>query len=993
MTIDQTSYKIRKHCFFDTPFDNLMQKRIYHILLISSKYDAFLLEEDGRIDEQIFDEYASLNLRYAPQFIQVSNAEKAIETIEYAKIDLIIAMLNIDNPDDFQLINNIKNKYPNISIVLLTPFLRKVTIKLQEEDLSNIDYVFSWLGNANILLAIVKLIEDKMNAEYDILDVGVQAILVVENSIRFYSSYLPNIYKIIFKQSKKFMTEGLNIHERMLRLRGRPKILLATTYEEALTIYEKYKNNLLGIISDVGYYRNGELDYQAGIKLCEKIISIDKQIPVLLQSSKAENEKIAKKLKVGFINKNSKKLSMELRDYIIQNFSFGDLIFYDPKTNEEIIRVSDLKSLQQKIFKIPDESLEYHVKRNHISKWLYARALFAIAKIFKHGKYEDFNNINEIRQYVFDTIADFRLDKGRGVIAKFQKDNFDEYLIFSRIGESSIGGKARGLAFIDSMIKRNNILDKFDDVIITIPRTVVLGTDVFDEFIEKNKLYKIALSDASNEEILKHFIKAELPVHIHEDLLAFISVVNKPIAIRSSSLLEDSLYQPFAGVYSTYMIPNNKSDKKLSLQQLSNAIKSVYASTFFKDSKAYLESISNIIDEEKMGIVLQEACGTKYGNRFYPTISGVARSLNFYPIYPEKTEDGVVNIALGLGKYIVDGGVNLSFSPKYPKKVMQLSSPEMALKDTQKQFYALDMDENSFIPSTDDGINVLKLRVNDAEKDNSIKHVASTYDFENNILRDGINYNGKKLITFSNILNHKVFPLAEILQDLLDISQKEMNDPVEIEFAVDLNTPKGQPKIFNFLQIRPIVENKETFDVKIEKIQLDKTIIYSDTALGNGVVDNIYDFIYVKPESFNSVQNPNIAVKIGNINEQLIKEKRNYVLVGPGRWGSNDPHLGIPVKWSQISRARVMIESGLENYRIDPSQGTHFFQNLTSFRVAYFTINPYINDGYYDLDYLSKFKSYYKDEFIRHIRFKNPLRILIDGKKKLGVIFKAEYSE
>ncbi|MCJ7801706.1 MAG: PEP/pyruvate-binding domain-containing protein, partial [Candidatus Marinimicrobia bacterium] len=661
-------------------------------------------------------------------------------------------------------------------------------------------------------------------------------------------------------------------------------------------------------------------------------------------------------------------------------------------TNEEIIRVSDLKSLQQKIFEIPDESLEYHIKRNHISKWLYARALFTIAEIIKQSKYKDFNDLNEIRQHLFDTIADFRHDKGRGVIAKFQKDNFDEYLIFSRIGEGSIGGKARGLAFIDSMIKHNRILDKFDNVIITIPRTVVLGTDVFDEFIDKNKLYKIALSDASDEEILKHFIRAELPVRIQKDLSVFISVINTPITIRSSSLLEDSLYQPFAGIYSTYMIPNIKSDEKLCLQQLCNAIKSVYASTFFKDGKAYLEAISNIIDEEKMGIVLQETCGTKYGNRFYPTISGVARSLNFYPIHPEKTEDGIANIALGLGKYIVDGGVNLSFSPKYPKKVMQLSSPEMALKDTQKQFFALNLDQDSYTPSIDDGINILKLRINEAEKDNSIKHVVSTYDFENNILRDGVNYDGKNLITFSNILNHNVFPLAEILHDILDISQKEMNDPVEIEFAVNLNTPKGQPKIFNFLQIRPIVENKETININIEKIPFDKTIIYSDTALGNGIIDNVYDFIYVKPESFNPAENPNIALKIGNINELLIKEKRKYVLVGPGRWGSNDPCLGIPVKWSQISGAKVMIESGLENYRIDPSQGTHFFQNLTSFRVGYFTINPYINDGYYDLDYLSKFGSYYEDKFIRHIRFKNPLKILIDGKKNLGVIFKVEYS-
>ncbi|MCD4788499.1 MAG: PEP/pyruvate-binding domain-containing protein, partial [Bacteroidales bacterium] len=517
-------------------------------------------------------------------------------------------------------------------------------------------------------------------------------------------------------------------------------------------------------------------------------------------------------------------------------------------------------------------------------------------------------------------------------------------------------------------------------------------TDIFDEFMEDNNLYKIALSGASDKEILNHFIKATLPFHIHEDLLAFMSVINKPLAIRSSSLLEDSLYQPFAGIYSTYMVPNNKSDERLSLQQLIYAIKCVYASTFFKDSKAYLDAISNIIDEEKMGIVIQEVCGTKYGNRFYPTISGVARSLNFYPISPEKPEDGIANVALGLGKYIVEGGVSLRFSPKYPKKIIQLSSPEMALRDTQKQFFALNLDENSFTPSTDDGINILKLRISEAEKDNSIKYIASTFDFENNMLRDGANYKGKKLITFSNILNHSIFPLAEILQNLLDISQKEMNNPVEIEFAVDLNTPKGQPKIFNYLQIRPIVDNKETFDAKIDEVPIDETIIYSKTALGNGIIDNVCDFIYVKPDSFNSMENPNIAVKIGNVNEQLIKEKRNYVLVGPGRWGSNDPHLGIPVKWSQISGARVMIESGLENYRIDPSQGTHFFQNLTSFRVGYFTINPYINDGYYDLDYLSKFGSCYEDEFIRHIRFKNPLKILIDGKKNLGVIYKLEYS-
>ncbi len=986
------TYKTKKYNYSETSFNELMKKRIYQVLLISSKYDAFILEEDGRIDEQIFNEYVSLNLRYPPRFIQVSTTEQTFTTLKEESIDLVIVMMSDGDIDTFELTNIIKDKYPDKPIVVLTPFLRKVTLKLYEENLKTIDYVFCWLGNADILLAIVKLIEDRMNAEHDILDIGVQAILIVEDSVRFYSSFLPHIYKIIFKQSKKFMTEGLNLHQQTLRMRGRPKILLATNYEEALTLYEKYKNDLLGIISDVGYKRNGELDSQAGIKFCKKIISIDKQIPILLQSSEVKNEKIAKELNLGFINKNSKKLSTELRNFIIQNFAFGDLVFYHPKTNKEIVRIPDLKSLQERLFDIPDETFKSHLDRNSISKWLNARALFSIADTFKSVGREDFNNLDEIRRYIFDTIAEFRLKKGRGVIAKFQKDNFDEYLHFSRIGEGSIGGKARGLAFVDSLIKRNNLLNKFKDTIVTIPRTLTIGTDIFDEFMEDNNLYKIALSGASDKEILNHFIKATLPFHIHEDLLAFMSVINKPLAIRSSSLLEDSLYQPFAGIYSTYMVPNNKSDERLSLQQLIYAIKCVYASTFFKDSKAYLDAISNIIDEEKMGIVIQEVCGTKYGNRFYPTISGVARSLNFYPISPEKPEDGIANVALGLGKYIVEGGVSLRFSPKYPKKIIQLSSPEMALRDTQKQFFALNLDENSFTPSTDDGINILKLRISEAEKDNSIKYIASTFDFENNMLRDGANYKGKKLITFSNILNHSIFPLAEILQNLLDISQKEMNNPVEIEFAVDLNTPKGQPKIFNYLQIRPIVDNKETFDAKIDEVPIDETIIYSKTALGNGIIDNVCDFIYVKPDSFNSMENPNIAVKIGNVNEQLIKEKRNYVLVGPGRWGSNDPHLGIPVKWSQISGARVMIESGLENYRIDPSQGTHFFQNLTSFRVGYFTINPYINDGYYDLDYLSKFGSCYEDEFIRHIRFKNPLKILIDGKKNLGVIYKLEYS-
>jgi CheY-like chemotaxis protein len=978
----------RKFYFNDISFNVLMKKRIYHVLLIASAYDTFILEDDGRIDEQIFNEYVSLNLRYPPQFIQASSQEKAFEILEKENIDLIITMLSAEERDTFELASNMKAKYSDIPIVVLTPFSREVTIKIDQEDLSNIDYIFSWLGDADILLAIIKLIEDKMNVEQDVEQVGVQTIILVEDSIRFYSSYLPNIYKIIFKQSKTFMTEGLNEHQQMLRMRGRPKILLATNYEEAIELYDKYKKNLLGIISDISYKRKGVIDKQAGIKLCEKVKKDDRFVPLLLQSSDTAMAKVAKKMKVGFINKNSQTLSIELRKFIREYFAFGDFIFIDPDTNKEIARATDLKALQEIIFPIPNKSLEYHIERNHLSKWMRARALFPLAEMFVDLRREDFIDIDDSKRFIFDAIGSFRLNKARGVIAQFYRDRFDEYLTFTRIGEGSIGGKARGLAFLDSLIKRNYLFDKYKDVVVTIPRTVVLSTDVFDEFMEENNLHKIALSEYSDDEILKHFVEARLPFRIHEDLYTFISFVRGPIAVRSSSLLEDSHYQPFAGIYSTYMIPNVENDDRLMIEILSKAIKSVYASAFFKDSKAYMTATANMIDEEKMGIVLQEVCGEQYGDRFYPTLSGVARSINFYPIEPEKPEDGIANIALGLGKYIVDGGQTLRFSPKFPKKILQTSSPESALQQTQKSFFALDMDPHRFLVSTDDSNNLNKLRIKEAEDDNSIKHIASTYDMQNNIIRDGGNHEGKKLITFSNILKHNTFPLAEILSDVLQIGQKEMGKPIEIEFAVELNRPKNEPKIFNLLQIRPIVDNNQTISEDLSGISEEETVIITNSALGNGIVDGVHDFVYVKPETFDSANNQEIATRIGLINDKFLKDKCPYILVGPGRWGSSDHWLGIPVKWPQISGARVIVESGLADYRIDPSQGTHFFQNLTSFRVGYFTINPYKNDGYYDIDFLKKQKAVYEDEFIRHIRFDKPLIVKIDGKKNKGVIMK-----
>ena len=979
---------LQKYDFTDISFNLLMQKRIHRVLVICSNYDNFMLEEDGRIEEQIFNEYASLNLRYPPTFIQTDNAEDAFKILQDDKIDLVISMLSLKGTDVFALATKIKAKYEHIPIVVLTYFSREVSLRLEGENLSAIDYVFCWLGDASLILAIIKLIEDKMNAENDIEAVGVQAIILVENSKRYISSYLPDIYRIILLQSREFQREALNEHQRNLKMRGRPKILLADNFNDALDLYKKYKYNVLGVISDVSYKKDNLTDDNAGIELCKVVLADDAKMPFLIQSSSIKHKKIAEELGAGFINKYSKSLSLQLRNFIIQNFGFGPFVFRNPETMESIAIATDLQGLQQRLLTIPDTSLEYHAYHNHFSKWLNARALFPVAQMFKYINKEDFKTSDEMRRFLYIAISSFRLGRGRGVIAKFDKTSFDEYQTFSRIGEGSIGGKARGLAFINRIIKSNKLFNKFPDVLITIPRTVVLSTDIFDEFMDQNSLYSVGLSDLSDNEILNRFINAELPGHVYQDFYAFLEISrNFPIAVRSSSKLEDSHYQPFAGVYSTYMIPRI-SDNKLMVKMLSDAIKEVYASVYYKSSKAYMTATSNVIDEERMGIVLQEVCGNRHGDIFYPTLSGVARSINYYPIGSEKAEDGIVNIAFGLGKLIVEGGLSLRFSPKYPKKILQLSSPDVALRDTQKEFCALDLNIDSFVPSTDDGVNIQKIDIKDINNDSALKYVASTYDRNNNILRDGIIHSGKRLITFSNILQHKIFPLADILSTLLDIGQKEMNNPIEIEFAVNLETPAGSPKIFNFLQIRPIVQTDESLNITLEHIKPEETIIYSESALGNGVFKGIHDLVYVKPESFNAANNKSVAIEIEKLNTSFVQDGKGYVLIGPGRWGSADPWLGIPVKWQQISAARVIIESGLKNYRIDPSQGTHFFQNLTSFGVGYFTVNPYINEGYYDVEFLNQSKVRYEDNFIRHVRFENPLDIMIDGKKHRGVILK-----
>lgn len=976
--------------FNDTSFSLLMQQRVHRILLICSNYDAFMLEEDGRIDEQIFNEYVSLNLSNPPVFVQASSAKQAFEILENDKIDLVIEMLSIEGLDTFELAKQLKKKYEKIPIVVLTHFSREVSLRLKNEDLSAIDHVFCWLGNSNLLLAIVKLIEDRMNAPFDVEQVGVQTILLVEDSIRYTSSYLPELYKIVMKQAREFAREAANEHQKMLRMRGRPKVMLATNYEEAIVCYERYKNNLLGIISDVSFMRNGSKDPIAGISLCCKVKQDDPHLPFILQSSNKDFGRVAREQNAGFIHKYSKRLSIELREYILQNFGFGDFVFIDPQTSREVARASDLPHLQSLVKSVPDDSFEYHTRRNHLSKWLNARALFSIGRLFKIVHADDFYSLTDSRDYIYEAITAYLTSKGRGIIAQFDRENYNPYLSFCRVGEGSIGGKARGLAFINTLIKKYNLYDKYENVHISIPRSLVLGTDIFDEFIERNNLLSIGLSDASDTEITRAFVKATLTSETEADLRAFIGQSGKPLAIRSSSKLEDSYFQPFAGVYSTYMLPIDPADADGNVKRLGDAIKCVYASTFYTAGKAYMTATSNVIDEEKMGIIIQEVCGNSYGDLYYPAISGVARSINYYPIEPGKPADGVANIAMGLGRYIVSGGVSLSFSPKHPRRVIQLSSPEMALKQTQKEFYALNLNSSAFQPTPDDCVNLVKLDINQAEGHKPLRMVSSIYDFQNQVIRDGYDPQGRKLITFSNILNHRAFPLASILSELLEVGQREMNKPIEIEFAVNLDPPEGEVPVFNFLQIRPIVETDLKEVGNLDEIPLSETLIYSNNAMGNGIIDNIYDLVYVNPETFNPANSRRIASVLEKLNEGFLRCERNYILVGPGRWGSRDSWLGIPINWAQISQARLIVEAGMQDYRIDSSQGTHFFQNLTSFRVAYFTLNAAINDGYYDLPFLAKQTVVFEDNYLRHIRFDKPLKIIVDGRKNRGVVLKPQ---
>ncbi len=974
----------------ETSFGSLMRRRVFNVLLVASRYDAFMMEEDGRVEEQLYNEYVALNLSSPPRVTRVSTIGEALLAMRAKSFDIVIAMPGGDIGETFDGAAALKNEFPAVPIVVLTAFSKEVSRRLKEQDMSKVDFVFSWLGNMDLLLAIIKLMEDSLNAD-DITEVGVQMIMVVEDSVRFYSAVLPHIYRFLLTQSVLFSTEALNQHERMLRMRGRPKVMLARNYEEATALYRRYGSNMLGVISDVSFMHGGRKDSEAGLDLARWIRRQDPYLPIIIESSESANA-----AKVGdfggvFVDKNSKKLGVDLGRAIMDNFGFGNFVVRDPADGQPIMTIRNLKEMQKAVFDIPAAALLAHASRNDISRWLYSRALFPIADVVRRHKFDRIEEAPAVKRLFFDLIVKYRKMKNRGVVAVFEKDRFDHYSNFARIGQGSLGGKGRGLAFVDSIIKKNPVCDNFEGLSISIPRTVVLCTDIFDEFMASNDLYPLALSDASDEKILEAFLAAELPSRLAEDFLALFEVVGRPFAVRSSSLLEDSHYQPFAGIYATYMVPWT-ADPVQRLSWLEDAIKGVYASVFFKASKNYMTATSNVIDQEKMAVIIQEVVGEDYDGLYFPTFSGVGRSLNYYPLGDEKPDDGVAEVAVGLGKYIVDGGRGLRFSPRYPAHALQTSTLDLALRDTQRRLFALPNGEGAeFAAKVDEGASLEEKDVQDFAGKGALRYTASTYDAADNMLRDSDFGRGRRVITFANILRDKVVPLAPAIDFMLRQGQNAMQRPVEIEFAGNVFPVANGDGIrgnLYWLQIRPIIDKRNLVSDQVLELPDSRLIVRSGHALGNGMAEGVSTIVYVKPASFDSLHTAEIVPVLQKINEDMRLREKNYVLIGPGRWGSSDPALGIPVRWADISQARVVVEAATGNFRVEPSQGTHFFQNLTSLGVGYLTVDPGADSGFYDSSWLDGLDAVFDDKYVRVIEFAGPLSIAIDGRSGRGIIEK-----
>ena len=978
----------------DVDNTTLINFRVRKILMICSNYDAFILEEDGQIENQIYKEYLDLNLTNPPKFVWVQTSAEAREVLNtVVGIDMVISMYNVGDKDILNLASDLKEERPHLPFVLLTHFSKEVYRRLAQQNTSAIDYMFSWHGNADLIVAIIKLFEDIKNSDHDINEVGVQAILLVEDNVRYYSTYLPELYKMILKQSAEFLKETLNEQQRKVMKRSRPKILLATNLDDAMAIYEKYKSNLLGVISDVGFtvHKDEGIDKEkldAGIDLVKHIRKDDPMMPILLQSSQESFASVAEELNVGFLRKYSKTLMIQLYEFIKEEFAFGDFIFRN-SDRTEFGRAANLKELEQLMRAVPDDVLLGATSKNMLSKWFLARGLFSLGNTFKTVLESHFANTEELRHYVSQQIHDFHSLTGRGVIAHFNAESYGRYIWFSRVGDGSLGGKARGLAFLNSLVYKYGLSNKYPNVKIAIPRTIVIATDYFDQFILENDLQYVIDSDVTDEEILSEFVSSRLPEALVEQLRAYVQTVRYPLAIRSSSKLEDSSYQPFAGVYSTYMIPFVENRDQM-LRMLEKAIKSVYASVFYNGSRTYIQTTANLLSEEKMAVVVQSICGSEHDGLFYPMISGVARSVNFYPIGSEKPEDGIIDLAFGLGKTVVDGGKTLRFSPKFPKKILQLSEPKLALRDTQKMMYALDLRPGAFKISRNEGINLVNIPVNEALA--AFSHpelVASTFSMENNRMVPGITAKGPRVISFDAILKYGRYPLAQILMDLLEICRKELMCDVEMEFAADLTqTTSGQVLGLKLLQVRPVGEYSEDNTTTMDKVteSISTTILQSSKALGSGLFDEMKYIVHVPSATFDSAKTKEMAAEVAELNNRLKGEGERYVLIGPGRWGSSDPWLGIPVVWSDISEAKMIVETAIPGFQIEPSQGTHFFQNITSLGVGYLTIDTVCRDGSIDETMISEFECLHDGQFVKLYKAPQTMLGFIDRSNNKAIL-------
>lgn len=970
-------------------FHNLMRFRIRDILLVSSLYDSYIFEEDNRLYELIRQEYQGLNLSHSPELVQVSSGADAFRLMnDERRFDLIITTLHIEDMSPVSFAKKIREAGIDIPIILLGYDNPEMMELLSTKSVSVFDKVFIWQGDYRMVLGIIKFLEDKYNVENDTKSVGLQSIILIEDNIRFYSSYLPLIYTVVLQQSQSLLSEGINLSHKFLRMRARPKILLCSNYEEAWNYFQKYEEYILGVISDIDFSKEGVPDPQAGVEFAKRVKEHQPDVPILLQSTVPDNEKIASTIGASFLLKDSPTLLEDLKKFMIQNFGFGDFVF-KTENGTEVGRARNLNELEKQLTVVPVESINYHASRNHFSNWLKARTEFWLAHQLRPKKVEDFSSTEELRQLLIESVREFRKARQIGVISDFDKNTYDATTVFARIGGGSLGGKARGLGFVNRLLSDFEIRYRFDKVKIFVPPAVVLATDVFDQFMNDNNLLDFALRTRDDEKIRKRFFEADkFPEYALSSLRDLLELMNEPIAVRSSSLLEDSQGQPFAGVYDTYMLPNNHPDIEVRLKQLIHAIKRIYMSIYFKRSKDYIKVTTYRLEEEKMAVIIQKLVGAVHNGKYYPEFSGVGKSYNFYPTHPLKSSDGIVSTAPGLGKYIVEGGVAFRFCPKYPQNILQFATIDDLLKYTPHEFFALDLSEEFQHNLVDEDKLMKKFNLADAVNDGTLDFTASTYSPDNNIIYDGTGRPGPKLFTLSPILKQKVFPLPEILGLLLEMGNWGTGSPVEIEFAVNLSLPPGKPKEFALLQMRPLVVNSEIEELEFEHFEHDELLCKSSQVLGNGIINSVRDIVFIDVKRFDRKYAMEAAHEITQFNSKLLHERTPYLLIGVGRWGTLDPWLGIPVTWEQINGAKAIIESNFFDFNVTPSQGSHFFQNLTSFKVGYFTVDEFSEQGFIDWGWLNSHNVVEEKDFTKHIRLDKPLTIKINGHKSIGIILK-----